>query len=241
MTKKTIFIQLIIFCLILFHSAGLAFTQSVPFETIGRGDISYYRYSDSDFSGAEMIIRDHKTWLWFWLLHTQGIQPSPPLPNVDFSRETVLAVLLGYQTSGGGPSIEIQSIEEVPTGAAGKGNTKGLRAIVAENREPGPLTVITNPYHIVKVASSKSIIFEHQPGGMTCMDNLPCGENEFCLFPEGQCSGAGSCTKKPDVCIEIYSPVCGCDMKTYGNQCEAYANGVSILSRGECPGVDGVK
>jgi hypothetical protein len=241
MKKKIMFIQLIMSFLMFFLSAGPARTQTVPFETIGRGDISYYRYSDSDFSGAEMVIRDQKTWQWFWLLHTQGIQPAPPLPNVHFSRETILAVLLGYNTSGGGPSIEIQSIEEVTAGAAGKGNVKGLRAIIAENREPGPLDVITSPYHIVKVASSRSVIFEHQPGAVTCTDNLQCGENEFCLFPEGQCSGPGSCTPKPDVCIEIYSPVCGCDMRTYGNQCEAYSNGVSILYKGECSGVAGVK
>ncbi|MGB9716796.1 MAG: Kazal-type serine protease inhibitor domain-containing protein [Thermodesulfovibrionales bacterium] len=32
----------------------------------------------------------------------------------------------------------------------------------------------------------------------------------------------------------LLSPVCGCDMKTYSNQCEAYANGVSVFYIGAC-------
>lgn len=74
----------------------------------------------------------------------------------------VLAVLLGYQTSGGGPSIQIQSIEEIPACSSGADNFKTLRVVVSENREAGPLMVITNPYHIVKVPSTRSIIFEHR-------------------------------------------------------------------------------
>jgi Kazal-type serine protease inhibitor domain len=40
---------------------------------------------------------------------------------------------------------------------------------------------------------------------------------------------------KPDiVCTAQYDPVCGCNMKTYGNACEAGAASIRVLYNGEC-------
>ncbi|MCA9250913.1 MAG: hypothetical protein KDA54_07240 [Phycisphaerales bacterium] len=71
-------------------------------------------------------------------------------------------------------------------------------------------------------------------------DLLPCGglcgANEFCKRADGDCdSNEGVCTEIPDACDDVYSPVCGCDGETYGNDCEASAAGVSVASIGECP------
>ncbi|MCS7122882.1 MAG: Kazal-type serine protease inhibitor [Candidatus Micrarchaeota archaeon] len=41
-------------------------------------------------------------------------------------------------------------------------------------------------------------------------------------------------TERPEVCIEIYEPVCGVDGKTYPNRCYAEREGVKVAHPGEC-------
>ena len=65
-----------------------------------------------------------------------------------------------------------------------------------------------------------------------------CRRGQYCSYPpSAQCGAAdqtGSCETIPDACDDLYSPVCGCDDKTYSNACEAAAQGVSVASQGEC-------
>jgi hypothetical protein len=65
-----------------------------------------------------------------------------------------------------------------------------------------------------------------------------CPANQYCSFPaSAQCGAAdqtGTCATKPDACDLVYSPVCGCDDKTYGNACAAASAGVSVAKTGEC-------
>jgi hypothetical protein len=69
---------------------------------------------------------------------------------------------------------------------------------------------------------------------------LPCPTGQFCEYPQGQCSsiadGTGVCEVLTQVCIQIHQPVCGCDGKTYGNDCIRRGAGVSKLHDGECSG-----
>jgi hypothetical protein len=75
------------------------------------------------------------------------------------------------------------------------------------------------------------------PTGAGCVDNGQCRASEYCNR-DGFCTvtGAimGSCLARPTACKEVYEPVCGCDKKTYGNDCLAHSAGVSWRSRGIC-------
>lgn len=76
--------------------------------------------------------------------------------------------------------------------------------------------------------------FDDTDEGM-CLNNLECPSlYQYCDKPTGNCDGVGLCAERPEVCVYLWDPVCGCDGNTYGNACEAAAAGVSIDHEGEC-------
>jgi len=75
--------------------------------------------------------------------------------------------------------------------------------------------------------------------GQRCGGYAPiqCDAGLWCQMNATQChvpDGAGTCAKAPTLCNAMYLPVCGCDGKTYGNDCERQAHKVSKAHEGAC-------
>ena len=64
-----------------------------------------------------------------------------------------------------------------------------------------------------------------------------CNAGLFCQKKAGECffpDIGGTCARVPRFCPHIYRPVCGCDGKTYPNDCERMRAKVSKNHDGKC-------
>lgn len=118
--------------------------------TIARGN-----YCGID-STMNIVIDSQNEFKKLWGKVYSNSQPIPPLPDVNFAEETVLAVFMGKRSTGGF-TIEIDHIKE---------NDDCLKAIVKTTTpEPGEMVTmaISQPFHIAKVrVSGKKIVFKRK-------------------------------------------------------------------------------
>lgn len=110
--------------------------REVPFSTVDRGVTSGIK------EAGFFVLKTEEEWRAFWRRHASS---TPPV--LDFSREMVIAAFMGEQRTGGF-SIEIQKVED-------KG---GLLKVLVQKTLPAPespvLQVLTQPYHIIRLAKT---------------------------------------------------------------------------------------
>jgi hypothetical protein len=75
--------------------------------------------------------------------------------------------------------------------------------------------------------------------GQVCggIAGIACKNGLWCDPDPGSCKTAdatGKCVRVSKICTRIYRPVCGCDNKTYPNDCVRRAAKVAKKSNGKC-------
>jgi hypothetical protein len=82
--------------------------------------------------------------------------------------------------------------------------------------------------------SADAVGLGEQCGGFP---GIQCDAGLFCQKKPGQWSIidiSGTYARVPKFCTRIFRPVCGCDHKTYSNDCERQSAMVSKLHDGKC-------
>jgi hypothetical protein len=77
-----------------------------------------------------------------------------------------------------------------------------------------------------------------EDGSCGGLQGLACAAGQYCFYTlEATCGAAdqmGKCTPIADMCTQQFDPVCGCNDKTYPNDCYAAREGISVAKKGEC-------
>ncbi len=66
---------------------------------------------------------------------------------------------------------------------------------------------------------------------------IQCPQGQWCDLKPGHCRGAdipGKCEDEKLTCTGVYQPVCGCDGKTYSNNCWRKTARVALDHEGPC-------
>ncbi len=130
--------------------------MNIDFTMIARGTDSSY------LNVRQMAIRSSRRWSNVWQLHTYNTEPPPPIPQVDFSRHSVIAVFAGQKPTSG-YSIKIIKVE------INGSQTKDPEAIAISVRHRQPKAgdfvteALTYPYHMIWIPKldGKKVVFKH--------------------------------------------------------------------------------
>ncbi len=97
---------------------------------------------------------------------------------------------------------------------------------VCPEQTPFPLNdyLLTGPTNGYWTDESGAVVVEYDPALY--------GATHVFTYTLGACTFPGTF----GICPAVFDPVCGCDLNTYGNECEAIESGVFYFVPGECDG-----
>ena len=134
---------------------------AVPFAQLGPKR-SGPRWSFMNNSGIveplQVVIRDREAWVELW----KRIDKNAPLPAIDFSRDMLIVVAMGQQSSGGF-GIIIDAVRERDD------RLEVMVKSISPGKNCGVLTALTQPVDIVRLLKSKQpVIFRETHVTKTC-------------------------------------------------------------------------
>ena len=112
--------------------------RPVSFETIDKG------FSSGIEIEEQIVIERVADWEALWTEHMALRSPVPELPELNFTRVTVIAIFSGLKSTGG-YAVEIKEIA----------TTNSEINVIYKVTEPGPDDMVTEaetqPFHIIKI------------------------------------------------------------------------------------------
>lgn len=120
----------------------LAFSKKPKSGPVEFVPVQIGQHSSIDTS-AVFLIDDIENWEKIWQLAQGSIEPTPIIPEIDFSKNTVIAIFMGRKNSAG-YSVEISQIIK-------DGKNLNVKAINHISGGGMMLPVLTTPYQIVKI------------------------------------------------------------------------------------------
>lgn len=117
-------------------------------STLGAESTDLKTIEKGVFSGIQepvrVVVTNQTQWTELWAKHNAQKLPTPPLPEIDFDKQSVIFVGAGRKNTGG-YSIEVRDVRKVDD------HTEVL--VATHEPKPGGLTIqaLTAPFHIVKV------------------------------------------------------------------------------------------
>jgi uncharacterized protein (UPF0248 family) len=117
--------------------------------------LSVLKVSDSSHTEEEnVVINDNAQWQSLWQTLFTNTSEKPPLPEIDFTRRTIVAVFQGEQaTTGYEISIEEIVESENAVDVTVKAVSPGKRCVL--------LGKVTKPLHIVEIEKTQKRIVFH--------------------------------------------------------------------------------
>lgn len=116
--------------------------------------IEFTDVEKSSYSGIEsarnVVINDSGAWATLWAEHKSTTSPPPPVPQIDFSSKTVVAVFLGTRPDGC-YSVRVENIQSI--------GGKNVVRYIETGKPPRDSNIVctaslVQPTHIVAVPKS---------------------------------------------------------------------------------------